>query len=248
MFDFAEISKQKSIVLNTDWRNVSHLFPDKYFDWVVDDIPYGINAANMPYIKSGKKQMKQKNGTEKKLSTKPKYQTYNWDKEPPTQDYFDEMCRISKHQIIFGVDYVNWKNLGAGRIEWNNGVPEGMSFKSIERAYCSAIDYTHHIDLLWSGMRQAADLDNPMLQQGNKKKNQQRIHPTEKPILLYKKLALDFNMQNKKVFCAHNGSGADRIAWDNYIAQFIATEINSEYFMLQEQRYQIFKSHLLLNF
>jgi len=232
----------KSIVYNEDWRTTTKDIPDGYFDWVVDDVPYGINVGKMAYLKETKTTVKQKNG--KKLNgnnNKIVYTQKDWDLEAPKQDYFNEMRRISKNQIIFGVEYVKWIGLGEGRIKWNKGVAKGMSFKDYEMAYCSSIEHTHEINLLWAGMCQAADLRNPMTQQGNKKLNEKRIHPCHKPVLLYKKIALDFDFKSKKIYCGHNGSGSDRIAFDDYVSEFVASEIDVEYFNLQEKRH---KKHL----
>ena len=229
----------KSIVYNEDWRKTTKNIPDKYFDWVIDDVPYGIGVSKMAYLKETKTTVKQKNGTRLNGNgSKKGYTIKDWDLKAPEQDYFDEMKRISMNQIIFGVEYVNWTGLGKGRIKWNKGVAAGVSFKDYEMAYCSSIDHTHEIDLLWAGMCQAADLKNPMTQQGNKKLNEKRIHPCHKPTLLYKKIAIDFNLKGKKIYCGHNGSGSDRIAFQDYVSEFIASEIDPEYYNLQEKRYR----------
>ena len=229
----------KSVVYNEKWQVTTKNIPDNYFDWVVDDVPYGIGVGKMAYLKETKTTVKQKNGNKLNGNLNKKvYTQKDWDDEAPRQDYFDEMRRISKNQIIFGVEYVDWEGLGKGRIKWNKGVAKGMSFKDYEMAYCSSIKHTHEIDLLWAGMCQAADLKNPMTQQGNKKLNEKRIHPCHKPTLLYKKIALDFNLKGKKVYCGHNGSGSDRIAWEDYVEEFIASETDKEYFDLQEARYK----------
>lgn len=238
-----------SEVFNCHWSEVTKQIPDGYFDYVIDDIPYGLNVGKMAYLTEKKTLVKQKNGTKSNpRKSKKAYTPKEWDLKVPEQSYFDEMKRISKHQIIFGVEYVDWVGLGNGRIKWNKGVAKGMSFKDYEMAYCSSIDYTHEIDLLWSGMMQAESLKNPMKQQGNKKLNEKRIHPTQKPILLYKKLAIDFNLYNLKVYCGHNGSGSDRIAFFNYCKQFIASEIDKEHFNDQEQRFLNFTNALTLQF
>ena len=234
----------RSIVYNEDWKITTKNIPNKYFDWVVDDVPYGINVGNMAFLKETKTTVKQKNGTRLNGNlNKEVYTQKDWDLEAPKQEYFDEMQRISYNQIIFGVEYVNWEGLGSGRIKWNKGVAEGMSFKPYEMAYCSSINNTHEIDLLWAGMCQAENLKNPMRQQGNKKLNEKRIHPCHKPILLYKKLALDFDLKGKKIYCGHNGGGSDRIAFDDYVDEFVASEIDIEYFKRQEKRYKKFKSN-----
>ena len=239
----------KSVVHNKDWREVAKTYPDNYFDWVIDDVPYGIGVAKMAFLKETKTTVRQKNG--KRINPNrsgKKYALKEWDTECPKQDYIDEMKRISKNQIIFGVEYADWQGIGKGRIKWNKGVAEGVSFKKYELAYCSVIERTHVINLLWAGMCQAANLKHPMRQQGNKKLNEKRIHPCHKPILLYKKLALDFNLKGKRVFCGHNGSGSDRIAFDNFVSEFIACEIDKEYFDLQEKRYALHKNNYRLAF
>lgn len=239
--------KEQSIVFNESWQETTKRYPDKYFDWVIDDIPYGINVGKMAFLTENKTLVKQKNGSKSNpRKSKKAYSLKEWDMEAPGQDYFDEMKRISKNQIIFGVEYVNWKGLGNGRIKWNKGVAEGMSFKDYEMAYCSSIQYTYEIDLLWSGMMQAESLKNPMRQQGNKKLNEKRIHPCHKPRLLYRKIAIDFDLMNKTVYCGHNGSGSDRVEFDGYVKEFIASEIDKEYFDLQEERYKQFKNQYSL--
>lgn len=126
-----------SIVFNESWEVTTKRYPDKYFDWVVDDIPYGIGLGKMSFLKEVKKTITQKNGVKMNLrKVKNIYTHKEWDTTVPTQEYFDEMRRISKNQIIFGVEYVDWEGLGKGRIKWNKGVAEGVSFKEYEIAYC----------------------------------------------------------------------------------------------------------------
>ena len=95
-----------SAVYNTHWSNISKLIPDAYFDWVIDDVPYGLNVGKMPFLKANV-QVKQKNGKKLNPNKNKKYSLKEWDLQTPGQDYFDEMKRISKHQIIFGVEYVD---------------------------------------------------------------------------------------------------------------------------------------------
>src|ERR1700741_1470446 len=150
-----------SIVLNEDYRVVTPRYPDKYFDLVAADIPYGINVGNMAFLKEKKHKVKQKNGNFLSANYKKNYKLKDWDLITPPQEYFDEMCRISKHQIIFGIEYVNWTGIGPGRIKWVKGVPEKMSFKGYEVAYCSLIDHEVELPLLWHGMMQAKSLSEP---------------------------------------------------------------------------------------
>lgn len=193
----------------------------------------------MAYLKETNTTVKQKNGAKLNPNkAKKKYTNKDWDKEVPTQVYFDELCRVSKHQIIFGVEYVNWDGLGSGRIKWLKGVPEGVSFKPYELAYCSIINNEQELPLLWAGMQQALSLSQPMLQQGNKQLNEKRIHPCHKPVLLYKRLLLDYAKSGDRILDTHLGSGSSRIAAYEMGFDFTGFELDTDYFNAQEKRYQ----------
>jgi site-specific DNA-methyltransferase (adenine-specific) len=156
--------------------------------------------------------------------------------------------RISKHQIVFGVEYVNWEGLGNGRIKWNKGVAEGMSFKPYEMAYCSIIDYEMEINLLWAGMQQAKSITEPMTSQGNKKLNEKRIHPCQKPIMLYDIIYQTFGFDGMKIIDTHLGGGSNRISADKFGFEFVASEIDDEYFEKQEKRFSDYKKTPFLPF
>lgn len=174
------------------------------------------------------------------------YSLKEWDKEPPPQAYFDELKRVSKEQIIFGIEYVDWQGVGNGRIKWNKGVAEGVSFKDYELAYASMIDHTEELDLLWAGMMQAKSLSEPMTQQGNKKLNEKRIHPCHKPRLLYRKLIADYGFEGMKLLDTHLGGGSIRLEADLAGCFFTGFEIDAEYFHKQEKRFTDFKKQLRL--
>jgi site-specific DNA-methyltransferase (adenine-specific) len=238
-----------SVVFNMDCMIGMRRFPDGYFDLALCDIPYGINVAKMAYLKETKTTVKQKNGT--RLNGNKNKQVYtrkDWDSMPPPQEYFDELRRISKNQIIFGVEYVDWTGLKSGRIKWIKGVADKMSFKGYELAYCSMIEDTIELPLLWNGMRQAKSLSEPMIQQGNKKLNEKRIHPTHKPILLYQKLILDYGFEGCKIIDTHVGGGSSRIASEKANCPYVGFEIDNEYWLKQEKRYQNFKSQFEFDF
>lgn len=246
------INAQPSTVYNASWENVRS-YPDGYFDLAICDIPYGIGVGKMAYLKEVKHEVTQKNG--KKLNAnrnKKPYTAKNWDSEPPTQAYFDELRRVSKHQIIFGIEYVDWTEVGTGRIKWDKGVAEGSSFSRYEVAYCSFIEHVHEVQLLWSGMFQAKSLNEPMTQQGNKELNEKRIHPCHKPTMLYELLILFFVKTLAivdvilKLLDTHLGGGSSRIAARKFNFEFVGYEIDLEYFTAQEERYKDFTKQLTL--
>jgi len=239
-----------SIVYNEDCLIGMKRFCDNYFDMAICDIPYGIDVANMPYLKEINTRVRQKNGS--LLNARRNKKTYvkkDWDKSVPKQDYFDELRRISKNQIIFGVEYVDWDGLGSGRIKWNKGVADNMSFKSYELIYCSLFDNSEiEIQLLWSGMMQAKSLKEPMTQQGNKKLNEKRIHPCQKPRLLYRKLFMDYCIEGMKILDTYVGSGSSRIEADLANCDFVGFEIEKDYWLDQELRFMNYKKQLKLKF
>uniref|UniRef100_A0A6M3LCQ3 Putative methyltransferase n=1 Tax=viral metagenome TaxID=1070528 RepID=A0A6M3LCQ3_9ZZZZ len=237
----------ESIVFNEDCQIGMAKFPNKYFDLAVCDIPYGINVGKMPYLTEMNTTVKQKNGT--RLSgnkNKKPYKQKEWDEQVPDQKYFDELCRISKDQIIFGIEYTDWKGIGNGRIKWDKGVAEGMSFNRYEVAYCSLINEEIELPLLWAGMCQAKSLSEPMTQQGNKKLNEKRIHPTHKPIMLYDLIYKRFSRKGMKIIDTHLGGGSNRISADKNELDFVAFEIDKDYFDASAKRFENYKSQLKL--
>lgn len=214
-------------------------YPDKYFDLAICDIPYGIGVAKMAFLTETKTTVKQKNG--KRINgnrNKDPYTKKDWDSATPEQEYFDELVRISKHQIIFGIEYVKWKGVGKGRILWNKGFSDKVSFKTYEVAYCSLFNNTIELPLLWAGMQQAKSLREPMIQQGNKRLNEKRIHPCHKPILLYKRLILDYGFKGCNIVDTHVGGGSIRIAANELGCNFTGWEIDQEYWEKQQDRYE----------
>lgn len=220
-------------------------YKDNEFDLALCDIPYGIGVGKMAFLTEKNTSVKQKNGTRLNPNrNKEKYEKSNWDSEVPTQQYFDELKRISKHQIIFGIEYTNWVGVGTGRIKWDKGFNEKVSFKRHEIAYCSLIDEVIELPLLWAGMQQAKSITEPMTQQGNKKLNEKRIHPCHKPTMLYQKLLLMFAKPNYKIIDTHLGSGSSRIACYDFNLDFVGFENNKRYFERQEQRFKEYISQV----
>lgn len=221
-------------------------FPDGFFDLAICDVEYGINVGNMAYLRE-RKTAKQKNGA-RLMVRKTVHANKDWDKQPPTQEYFNELRRVSKAQIVFGIDYLNWEGLGRGRIKWDKCVAEGVGFSKFERAYCSLIENEITIPLMWAGFCQAKSLLEPTTQQGNKALNEKRIHPTQKPILLYKELLRRFASVGFKIVDTHLGSGSSRIAAHEMGFDFYGYELDKDYFDAQEKRFKNYVSQLKMHF
>lgn len=220
------------------------MYPDKFFGLTICDIPYGIGVGTMAFLKEVNTTVKQKNGTRINPNNnkgRKGYEHQSWDDKPPTQSYFDELCRVSKAQIIFGIEYVDWEGVGPGRIKWDKGFSEGVSFKQYEVAYCSLIDHEIELPLLWAGMMQAKSLSEPMVQQGNKRLNEKRIHPCHKPVMLYRKLLQDYATPGDKILDTHLGGGSHRIAAYEMGFDFVAFENNKKHYDDQEKRFANYK-------
>lgn len=218
--------------------------PDQYYDLAIVDPPYGINLGKMAFLSETNTTVKQKNGNRLNPNKREKYTLKDWDNQTPDQSYFDELKRISKDQIIFGIDYFDWTGVGKGRIKWDKCVPEGVSFSRYETAYCSLIDTEIEFKLLYSGMCQAKSLKEPTTQQGNKKLNEKRIHPCQKPLLLYNWLLLNFAKEGYKIIDTHGGSMNIAIAADNFRCDLAVCEIDREYFQNGTNKYHNYKRQL----
>jgi site-specific DNA-methyltransferase (adenine-specific) len=230
-----------------DCMNIMRDKPDKFWDLALCDVQYGIDVANMSFLREVKTTVKQKNGTRINGNrNKRPYTLKDWDKQPPPQEYFDELKRVSREQIIFGVEYVKWQGLGKGRIKWNKGVAEGVSFKGYEKAYCSLIDGEVDLNLLWAGMCQAKSISEPMTHQGNKRLNEKRIHPCHKPVFLYDMLLLEYAKQGDKILDTHGGSMSSAIACDKQGFDLDICEIDKDYFDAGVSRFKTYKSQLIL--
>jgi site-specific DNA-methyltransferase (adenine-specific) len=167
------------------------------------DPPYGINIANIKMgIGNGKKNSKIKNRIWIKK---------DWDKLKPTKNYFYELFRISKNQIIWGGNYFD---LGICNkfIIWDKLIPEGLSFSDCEFA--------------WTSFNGA----NKIFKHSIYLNNDNKFHPTQKPVALYKWLLNKYAKQGDKILDTHLGSGSIAIACHDYGFDLTACELDKEYF------------------
>lgn len=179
-------------------------YPDNYFDLAIVDPPYGINASK-PSKKTHK--AKQKNGSILNVKQK-EYTPKDWDNKPPSNEYFEELFRVSKNQIIWGCNYYDFPLVG-GRIVWDKMNGETDQF-GCEIAYNSKGNRTDIVRFLWSGMIQGVTPSKCVKiagkQQGNKKLNEKRFHPTQKPVKLYEWLLLNHAQEGDKILDTGFGS------------------------------------------
>ena len=194
---------------NMDCMEGMKQFPDKYFELAIVDPPYGIDVTSM--------NMGGRN------TVKPD-QTKIWDKSIPADEYFEELFRVSKNQIIWGGNYFHLPPT-RGFIIWDKGeMMYGRSFAECEFAWTS-FDASARIYKL-----NPTQLD--------------RIHPTQKPIKLYKWLLTNYAKQGDKILDTHVGSASSLIACYDYGFDFIGFEIDKDYYEAAQKRLQAVMSQV----
>ena len=208
-------------------------FPDKFFDLAIVDPPYGINEDGG---RCRSKYVKQKNGT--KIYVKDgDYKKKTWDKETPNKEYFNELFRVSKNVIIWGCNYYDYPLTG-GRIIWDK-VNDGSDQSGAEIAYCSLNNRVDIVRYMWRGMLQGKSISMGTIQQGNKKLNEKRIHPTQKPIALYEWLLNQYAKENDIILDTHVGSASSLIACHRTRHKFVGFEIDETYYKEAKERLEI---------
>lgn len=213
---------------------------DGFFDLAIVDPPYGrgehggTNRTHMVKQKDGSKNLCKDGGYKKK----------DWDKEPPGTDYFAELSRVSRHQIIWGFNYYQYPLTG-GVIVWDK-FNDGSDQSGCELAYNSLNQRVDIVRYMWRGMMQGISIDEGHLQQGNKKLNEKRIHPTQKPVKLYRWLLETYAKDDMKILDTHLGSGSSAIAAHYFGCDFIGLEIDKEYFEAAQKRFKKSTAQLVL--
>ena len=204
---------------NEDNMVMMKRYPDNYFELAIVDPPYGIDLANMNMgIGNTPKASKAKN---RKLKAK------DWDSAVPTKEYFDELFRVSKNQIIWGGNYFDLPPCGKFII-WDKEIPKGLSFSDCEYA--------------WTSFKGA----NKMLRYSAYRNKSEKFHPTQKPPALYEYCLMNFANAGNKILDTHLGSGSIALACHNLGYDLTACEIDSEYFTKYEERLKQHQSQLTM--
>ncbi len=190
---------------------------DNHFDLAIVDPPYGINASEMT-MGSGKNKKYRKGK--------------KWDKETPTNEYFLELQRVSKNQIIWGGNYFSDKlNPSRCYIFWDKGINGDCDFADGELAWCSFDKVLRIAPIRYKGFLGADNV---------------RIHPTQKPVKLYEWLLMNYAKEGDKILDTHLGSGSIAIACHNLGYDLTACELDKEYFDAAMKRLSDHKKQMKL--
>ena len=196
-------------------------YPDKFFDLAIVDPVYG-DVTKGGYMTHNHGQ---RIGTG--LANQKGYHDSLWAQEKTGKEYFDELLRVSKNQIVWGGNYfAEFLPTSQGWIVWDKMHPEGIVFADAELAWTSFNKATRMFRFMWNGMLQ-----------GDMKNKENRIHPTQKPVALYMWLLNNYAKQGDKILDTHLGSGSSRIAAYDAGLDFVGCEIDKTYFDLQEERF-----------
>ncbi len=207
-------------LLNIDCMDYMKTYSDNHFDLAIVDPEYGIGAGKGTSIVF-------KNSTWKHAEKTHKYESKDWDTKIPDKSYFKELFRISKNCIIFGGNYfTEFLPPNNGWIIWDK--------KTTNKIFSP-------FEMIWTTYNKPKIFR--FLMEGYKKEKQEdyrlgRIHPTQKPITLYKWLLQNYAKPGDKLFDSHSGSGSFRIAAHDLGFDLVSCELDPDYYRDNEARYQ----------
>ena len=203
---------EKITITNEDNMALMARYPDNYFDLAIVDPPYGINVNMNMGVRKGEKR---------------KHKSKKWDNESPNVEYFEQLFRVSKNQIIWGAnnysnllnpssEWIYWDKLITGKVDFSSGELAYTSFKGSLKCFKFAIQSNYLLE--------------------------KRIHPTQKPVQLYKWVLKKYAQEGFKIIDTHLGSGSHAIAveemnrFEKMNLTLTACEIDKDYFIETKQR------------
>lgn len=193
-----------------DCMDLMKRYPDKHFDLAIVDPPYGIGE-------DGKK-----NHSRDRLATATRYTPKSWDSEIPPISYFVELRRVSQNQIIWGGNYFPLLPSPCWLV-WDKD--NSGDFADCELAWASFKTAVRKFKYRWNGMLQE-----------NMAEKETRIHPTQKPVALYRWLLANYAKPGQRILDTHLGSGSHAIAAHYAGVHLTACEIDKDYFEAAKAR------------
>ena len=209
-----EYHSGKIHIYNGDCMYLLRQTPDKYYSLAIIDPPYGIDINNQSQGKGG--------GVARKID----YTKKDWDKTAPDIIYFNELRRVSKNQIIWGANhFISRLPIDSSCwIVWDKDNGE-TDFADCELAWTSFKTAVRRFKWTWAGMRQQ-----------NMKHKEERIHPTQKPIALYKWILKNYAKEGDTILDTHFGSLSIGIACHDMGFELTAIELDEDYYEAGKNR------------
>ena len=208
---------------NEDNMLMMSRYPDNHFDLAIVDPPYGIGAD------------KAQNSGGEKFGYK-KYKNTDWDSKIPSNEYFNELKRVSKNQVIWGGNYMTeYLKPSMGWILWDKGQRE-FSLADGELAWTS-----FNKALRIFGMPRGAAL-------ADANKTGGKIHPTQKPVKLQEWLLMNYAKEGDKILDTHRGSASLDIACHNLNFDLVTCELDTDYFNDGNKRLKQHQNQQVINF
>ena len=211
-------------LLNCDCMEYMATVPDKYFDLAIVDPPYGINVAKTGKV-GGNNAGRVKD-----------YGAKEWDKQPPNDEYFRQLFRVSKNQIVWGANHFISKMPfdSSCWLVWDKD--NSGNFADCELAWTSFESAVRKFTYRWNGM----------LQQ-NMKDKEIRMHPTQKPVKLYEWLLTNYAKKGQRILDTHLGSGSSAIAAHYFGVDFVGCELDKDYFEAAKARFDMATRQLAMS-
>ena len=206
---------------NADCMEIMKQYPDKYFDLAIVDPPYG-NVAVFENCQP----------LERKNERPKKYEDKEWDKAKPTAEYWGQIFRISKNQIVWGGNYfTSYLPESRGWIYWdkNNG----------ENNFSDG-------ELAWTSFKKRL-ISCKKNSKAETRGGKDRFHPTQKPVYLYSWILQNYSKQGFKIIDTHLGSASIAIAidkankFDNMNLEFVGIELDKDYFEASMKRFNNYR-------
>lgn len=224
-------------ILHTECEPWMREQPDQAFDLAIVDPPYGIGMKGHRFKPVAAAAL-QPDGKKRYKVQRTDYGQKEWDDEPPSPEYFTELRRISKHQIIWGANHFIDRIAipSSCWIVWDK-VNGDTSQADAELAWTSFDTAVRVFHFMWNGMCQGRPT-NGLVMQGNKKLNERRIHPTQKPVALYDWLLKNYAQPGWRIVDTHCGSASIAIACHNNGFDLVAMDKDADYVEGARDRYR----------
>ena len=195
---------------NCDCMEVMKDIPDSHYELAIVDPPYNGNDAIETY----------KSNSKNKACQRKVYKQFK--NIAPDREYFEELKRVSRNQIIWGCNFYKNYDLTGGRLVWDK---KGTAFGRAEMAYLSMTKSVNIFEYVWNGMLQ-----------GDMKNKEIRIHPTQKPVALYRWLLQNYAKEGDKILDTHGGSMSIAIACYDMSFDLDLCELGKDYFEAGKKR------------